>query len=114
MRPSKRVILVMPVAPGIKPSDTSGKPNLMWGWFNANRAWATNANSQPPPKAAPSNNATTGLPSVSMRRNARLSFSNDSNAATESSGFKCCTPLRSAPAKNVVFADEKMTPLMRS
>ena len=58
----------MPVAPGIRPSVTSGMPNWIFGSSSAKRACAASATSQPPPSAAPFSSATTGRPSVSSRR----------------------------------------------
>ena len=113
-RPSMRTMRTTPPAPGSSPSCTSGRPSLVRGSFTAMRAWQASASSNPPPRAAPSISATTGLPSFSIRRSCALIVSTSSKIA---SGGCCCAlakAVMSPPAKNDFLAERRIAPLMSS
>ena len=103
----------MPVAPGIRPSVTSGMPNRIFASSSAKRAWPISATSQPPPSAVPLSSATTGLPSVSSARKLAFSASISAKPGAASFASSVSTPFSAAPAKKVDFAEASSTPWMR-
>ena len=110
MRPSSRVILVMPLAPGIRPSVTSGRPSWIFGLSTAIRWWPINATSQPPPSALPLRQLTTGRPSVSSWRKLFFVCSMSWNTRLASPASRRIVAFRSAPAKKVLLAEARIRP----
>ena len=78
------------------------------------RWWVARQISSPPPSAAPLIAATTGMPSVSSRRSWSLPSRTKAAISSAFSGVACLRSLRSPPAKNVFFAEVRMTPVMSS
>jgi hypothetical protein len=76
----------------------------------AMRRWQASAISRPPPSAAPLSAATTGLPSVSSRRNCFFMRSQPSNIEAACSGVAWMSSFKSPPAKKVFFAEVMITP----
>jgi hypothetical protein len=70
--------------------------------------------SRPPPSAAPLIAATTGLPSVSIRRSSALMFLMSCATCSASSARASRSSFRSAPAKKVFLADVMTTPAIES
>ena len=108
--PSRRVILVMPPAPGMSPSVTSGKPSWIFESSTQMRQCAASAISNPPPSAVSAITATTGLPSFSSRRKSALTASMPSNIFGASTAVSFTTSFNSAPAKKVFLAEARITP----
>src|SRR6185295_3147606 len=107
-----RVILVTPPVPGRRPRVTSGRPSWMDGSSSAIRQCAQSAISQPPPSAAPSSAATTGMPRVSRARIGFLTSSSQWNTAGPWSGPNLSTSFSSAPAKKVFLPEARITPVI--
>ena len=106
----------MPVAPGIRPSVTSGMPNWIFGSSSAKRCVADQRHlpAAAERRAVEAARRPAGRASRACGSSPSSPRSRAKHVRRVRSAAACITLFRSAPAKKVVLAEASSTPLMRS
>ena len=104
----------MPVAPGIRPSVTSGVPNWIFAIVEREARMRRERDLPAAAQRGAVEQRDHRPAELSRRRKFAFIASISRKPCAASSAFSFSTSVSSAPAKNVVFADVSSTPLMRS